>query len=216
MTDGKDLTLLKPSSADPPADRSRRIRLIATGALLSLLLTILLGGVFVTSAEETTLGDEEPVLGAEYDEGQRFTCVDTNGDGFISGEEFDAFITLRQERVEERLMGRFDEVDTDDDGKISRPELDARLEGRDDRIVTRVNDRFDEIDTDGDGFVTREEFSTYIRDRFAERRAHMEERFDEIDTDDDGKLSKDELRENIRERRAMRRRFLRFLRRNRE
>ena len=166
---------------NPDNRKKSRIGLITLTVLGVLLVSILAGSALFISAEEPLLGDEDPVLGADYEKGKRFDTVDTNDDGLIGETEWDAFMNTRQARVENRLTERFCEIDTDDDGSVTSEELETCLAERDERIAGNVQERFDLMDTDDDGTVSEEEFAAHIEAKFSERRQTMEEKFSEID-----------------------------------
>jgi Ca2+-binding EF-hand superfamily protein len=98
-------------------------------------------------------------------------CVsmDTNADGAITRDEFDAFHDKH-----------FKKMDANGDGKISRDEADVghkKMTGKD------MDKRFDEADANHDGSLTREE---------AKNMPMLSSRFDEVDANHDGKVSREE------------------------
>ena len=108
-----------------------------------------------------------------------FEDFDTDGDGFVSEEEFN---TLRAERIAARAAeGRqmkgvasapaFSTIDSDGDGKLNREEFTA---GRDAHMKAmhekhggqghgagHTMPTFDDLDLDGDGCINAEEFAQH-------------------------------------------------------
>ena len=70
-----------------------------------------------------------------------FKEMDTNGDGVISKQEFDAFHNAH-----------FKEMDTNKDGKITREEMDAEHKKMAEKCDVSYETRFDEVDINHDGF----------------------------------------------------------------
>lgn len=102
-----------------------------------------------------------------------FAEVDTDGDGKISTEEFDAY-----------KAAQFAKVDADGNGTVSVEELIAfdetqRVERQKFRVEAMVKAR----DTDGDGVLSAEELSTQPQ----------KSPFERLDRNDDGFISEDEL-----------------------
>jgi Ca2+-binding EF-hand superfamily protein len=103
-----------------------------------------------------------------------FNKLDTNGDGFISRKEFDAYNAKH-----------FNELDTNKDGKLSLEEL----QGRHNQAMshgdgtTHLDERFNAADANHDGGLDREE---------AKNMPMLSQYFDEIDTNHDGKVTRQE------------------------
>ena len=103
-----------------------------------------------------------------------FSKLDTNGDGVISREEFNAYNDKH-----------FKELDTNKDGKLTLDELQggysqhtAHADGR-----THLDERFDAADTNHDGSLDREE---------AKAMPMLSQYFDEVDANKDGKVTRQE------------------------
>ena len=84
---------------------------------------------------------------------ERFTMIDTNGDGMLSAEEYANRRDVHREQMRQRL---FERLDADGDGALSEAEMSARL------------DRLRALDSNGDGRVSPREM----------RRKHRESRHD--------------------------------------
>lgn len=132
--------------------------------------TALLVGALGAGMLATAVAAHDMRGGARGGERPDFSTLDTDGNGQISAEEFEA-----------RGAVRFAALDTDGDGKLSAEELSAAEEGRRAERITRMIERFD---TDGDGMLSSEEMSPENR-----RSARMMER---LDTDEDGTISAEE------------------------
>lgn len=118
-----------------------------------------------------------------------FTAADTNGDGFLTIEEFEA---ARAQERETHLTEKFAELDSNGDGGIAADEL-TNAAGPD-RHLSR---HFAKVDTNGDGSITLEEMRASMQakeaqmgDRHAQKEA---QRFAKLDTDSDSKLSMTEF-----------------------
>lgn len=123
-----------------------------------------------------------------------FTAADTNRDGNITREEWDAW---------RRSQDGFSRMDTDKDGRVSRAELEAHHakmgKHRGDRRGPGPHrghgDRnpLARIDTDKDGTISLAEWKAAGRD---------EAGFTQLDANKDGKLSAEELRGGMKARRS--------------
>jgi Ca2+-binding EF-hand superfamily protein len=172
-----------------------------------ILALVLLGCAAVASAQPAARGPRS------------FSVFDTDGDGFISREEFDAAHAQRaQERRAtqgEQMRGMasvpdFDAFDTDHDGKISPEEFAAgqrahqaqrgqRCGGpcRGAAGMGRNAPSFKDFDLNGDGVITAEEFEQARTKRITERAtAGFQMRglvgapsFEDIDTNHDGNMT---------------------------
>ena len=138
-----------------------RNRLLITSALAALAV-----GVIATPVLAGGRGNPDYRGGPEA----MFERLDTNDDGSISREEFDA-----------GRPNRLGEADTDGDGKVSLEEFKVQAEGRRNERITSM---FERLDSDGDGFVTVEERDT-----------HHTRMFEFLDRDGDGVISADEVPE---------------------
>jgi Ca2+-binding EF-hand superfamily protein len=98
-----------------------------------------------------------------------FDRVDSDGDGYVSFEEF---------KVPPRERRR--KADLDGDGEVTREEVSQHIAERNDEMTERANQHFAKMDLNGDDVVTREE---------AKQAA-----FYRMDEDQDGVLSPAELK----------------------
>ena len=123
--------------------------------------------------------------------------LDTDGDGFVSEDEF---LDARLARVD----NHFDRRDVDGDGLLSEEEASRpRRRGHDltlrEEVIAcvretiadwegpqEVEDRFDAVDSNDDGYISLGELSAALQER-----AYV--LFDRIDTDGDGLLSLEEV-----------------------
>lgn len=103
-------------------------------------------------------------LGSETspDEVQRImTEIDTDGDGFIDFDEFNAFYLsgLGKESNDKELHDAFDMYDKDKNGKISASELHSVLKSLGEKCSLKdCRKMISSVDVDGDGCVNFEEF----------------------------------------------------------
>ena len=107
-----------------------------------------------------------------------FSDFDTNGDGFISEEEFNSFRAARMAAMAEAgkpMKGAatapaFSDLDIDGDGKLNEAELIAgqkahkqamhEQHGKDMKMPT-----FSDLDLDGDGCINADEFARHQAER---------------------------------------------------
>ena len=101
-----------------------------------------------------------------------FKEADTNGDGAISMDEFNAI-----------QAGHFKRMDANGDGKITRDEMEAGHKKRMGKGTTHLDKRFDAADANHDGGLNREE---------AKAMPKLSMYFDEVDTNKDGKVTREE------------------------
>lgn len=131
--------------------------------------------------------------------------LDSNGDEFISLEEFTAKATAN-------YSGQFARADRDDDGFMDQDEIRPRREGLAEDIDVAAlreciadngglpeteQDRFASADKDGDGALNQEEFFLQLEQRAFDQ-------FTRIDADADGQLSSAELAANMQGRHEQR------------
>lgn len=91
---------------------------------------------------------------------RRFSRLDHNGDGTVTAEEIDRYLSERSARRRERILRR---LDANRDRSITRAEIDAR-----------TADMFATLDADSDGGITEAEIRSYREARRARRRARRD------------------------------------------
>jgi len=101
----------------------------------------------------------------------RVAAMDTNNDGSVSAEEFNAY-----------AHNYFQTLDKDGDGTVTTEELRNNLRARN---TDRITERFTEMDADGDGMVTLMEM--------------LEHAFTRMDDNEDGFLDADEFIHHARQ-----------------
>jgi Ca2+-binding EF-hand superfamily protein len=118
---------------------------------------------------------------ADHHGKQRFSSVDTDGDGLISQDEFEV-----------PGSDRFEKMDTDGDGIVTLDEINnlmaekaaerqAKSASRREKMEAKIQERFASADQNEDGIITKEELKTSA--------------FSRIDGNADGFLSEEELRD---------------------
>jgi Ca2+-binding EF-hand superfamily protein len=135
-----------------------------------VLITALVAGFAMsTAAVAGTDHDKDHKRGPHH--GRIMEKLDTNKDGAISKEEFEA-----------KRASEFSEADADKDGTVTMAELSAYHEQkREERRQARERRMFERLDENNDGTVSEDEF----------QKVGM---FDRMDKNDDGKVTPDEMR----------------------
>ncbi|WOO37504.1 EF-hand domain-containing protein [Anaerocolumna sp. AGMB13020] len=147
------------------------------------------------NAEKRMPPPPPPVLEEEESEEGFSSAVDTDGDGYISTEEYEAFVSGLN--TEEPLSSEefFTQYDTDKDGKISAEEVRSGIEKAQ---VTPpeppVRGLSSEIDLDGDGSLSADEYENLVSLLGTENTLSSEEFFTKYDTDGDGEISAEEIK----------------------
>merc|ERR1712060_154430 len=134
-----------------------------------------------------------------------FADLDTNNDGRITWEEFEAHLRKglsAPERILRQLKSIFDGIDTDHNGTVSKAELTAKLnsdrdehglikDGTFGKLVEEAGfnplwHAFADLDTNNDGRITWEEFEAHLRK--AAKQADVMPVLDVVEVDDGKKL----------------------------
>ncbi len=117
---------------------------------------------------------------------QAWKAADTDGDGFISREEFDAMPRI-QNLPEEKRAKLFERLDKDGDGRLSRGELQRQGQPPHGPRPEPMR-RLAELDTDRSGGVSLEEFKA---GSFAQKLPpeRIERIFQRLDSDGDGQIT---------------------------
>ena len=130
---------------------------------------------------------------------EQFTRLDTDGDGMISREEFEAGMNARAERSAERRDDRAQRRSERHERRAQMPEEMREMRGQLRALMRegmtlesfsnltqeQAGARFDRLDADGHGEITLEEFTSNL----AERAQKM---FARMDRDDDGVVTRDD------------------------
>lgn len=102
-----------------------------------------------------------------------FSELDTNSDGQLTEEEFNATIQVF-----------FDSADANGDGMLTGEELEAAIAERMSKFISgRTSKALERLDGDGDGMISLEEY---------ENRGRKGEAFNRLDQDNDGVISESE------------------------
>ncbi|KAB0685931.1 EF-hand domain-containing protein [Burkholderia territorii] len=115
-----------------------------------LVITVIVGMLCVSVAHAAASSgkDEQMATGQAYID-KSFRTIDSNHDGVISRDEWNAFMTQYLEKQQEAFDVAFDATDTNHDGKLSRAELQAA-----NPPLARF---FDQIDTHHHGYLTKDD-----------------------------------------------------------
>lgn len=109
----------------------------------------------------------------------QFDAIDADKNGQLSRDEIRAWITARQQEMQQRIADHIKAADTNGDGQISLDEAKAGL--------PMVYDHFDFLDANHDGLITQAEFDR-LNDP-AVMRTEVLARLKAADKDGDGKLN---------------------------
>ncbi|KVL46573.1 hypothetical protein WT01_36520 [Burkholderia cepacia] len=115
-----------------------------------LVITVIVGMfcVFVAHAAASSGKDEQTATGQAYID-KSFKTIDSNHDGVISRDEWNAFLNQYLEKQQAAFDAAFDAADTNHDGKLSRAELQA--------ANPPLAKYFDQIDIHHRGYLTKDD-----------------------------------------------------------
>lgn len=108
--------------------------------------------------------------------GPRDPAADTNGDGYVTREEAQAYPLLAE---------HFDAADANKDGRLDTAEMDAHRQAVRAGGRAKAQARWQAADKDGDGAISREEAEASM--------PGVAQRFKKFDVDRNGKIERDEL-----------------------
>ncbi len=114
----------------------------------------------------------------------QFDAIDTDKNGQLSRDELKAWVTARQQDMQQRIADHLKAADTNKDGQISLEEARAGL--------PMVHEHFDFLDANHDGMISQAEFER-LRDPTA-MRTEVLARLKAADKDGDGKTTTASLR----------------------
>ncbi|SHO44528.1 EF-hand domain-containing protein [Anaerocolumna xylanovorans] len=125
------------------------------------------------------------------------SATDTDGDGVISAEEYEAFVT--NNNITDALSADdfFNLYDADKDGKISTDEVkqgaaNAGIEDKPKAAPPKEEGLPSGIDIDGDGSLSKDEYENLVSSLGLTDAPDTDEFFSKYDTNGDGEISADE------------------------
>lgn len=107
----------------------------------------------------------------------RFKRMDADANGVIDKDEFRAYVRARKD---ERRQRKFARIDSDANGVVERSEFLAYKQAKAERKFTRM-------DKNADGIISKEEYASCKK-----RKHHKKRMFKRMDKDGDGKITQDE------------------------
>jgi|GEM_PF-3359991 Ca2+-binding EF-hand superfamily protein len=145
----------------------------------------------ITSSEMDANRPTGPMGPPPTDTQTTTSYLDTDGDGIVSTEEYQAAVSALGIEDTDAANALFAEYDTDSDGKITSSEMDAKRPTgpppTDEQTTTSY------LDTDGDGIVSTEEYQAAVSALGIEDTDAANALFAKYDTDSDGKITADEM-----------------------
>lgn len=120
------------------------------------------------------------------------TNYDTDGDGTISADEYEAAIKDMGVTDADSVEDFFKEYDTNSDGELSMDELGLNNTDTSSKVETASV-----YDTDEDGSISADEYTAAVKKMGVTDAASADDFFKEYDTNSDGELSLDEIMAGI-------------------
>ncbi len=119
--------------------------------------------------------------------------ADTNGDGQISKEEWNAIVQKRKQETLGYLVKRVSGIDADGDGKLSSEELAAFKTKQLEEFCKETLSKHPDADADGNGALSDAELKAFKAKCSKDRCARILKKAPEADLNEDGKLSDGEM-----------------------
>ena len=143
-----------------------------------------------------------------------FDLADTDGNGFLSFEEFSYYMERHTSHSTQMIQDVFAMIDKDGDGEVSKEEVRANFFRRrremleknggsaeglvsDEKLLYAAQDAdklFDKADVSGDGELSLREFQLYMKRHTKHSDVAIAELFSMMDDDNDGYLTREEVR----------------------
>lgn len=155
------------TARDTEITKGKKMTYRANIQILALASLIAAGGSALV-AQEAAKGEDRMQ--------ERFTQMDTNGDGALS-----------QEEIQASADARFAAMDADGDGFLTAEEMQAAAAAR---RADRGQRMLERLDADGNGSLSAQELAAMGEGKMGKRSDRMMQR---MDANEDGKLSPEEM-----------------------
>ena len=143
-----------------------------------------------------------------------FELADTNGDGYLTFDEFEYYMRRHTNHSIEMIQDVFAMIDKDGDGEITKEEVRANFLKRRRELAEKLGHKvesavsesellqaakdadamFDKADVSGNGEITMKEFQYYMKRHTDNSDRAIAELFSILDEDSDGNITRDEVR----------------------
>eukprot|EP00956_Cyclotella_meneghiniana_P010519 scaffold14629_cov72-Cyclotella_meneghiniana.AAC.5 len=143
-----------------------------------------------------------------------FDLADTDGNGYLSFDEFEYYMRRHTKHSIEMIQDVFAMIDKDGDGEVTREEVRANFlkrrreliekqggqveamvpDGELLRVAEDADKMFDKADVSGDGELTLKEFQLYMKRHTDNSDNAIAELFSMMDEDHDGFITREEVR----------------------